>query len=285
MLVLCAAAQLRAMVSAVLAWQAGRYDHLKAQPAAAAFLSSPKFIAELLPFYEQEHYRLSLAVEPRETPPNSASGSGSGAGTPALGPASSSSPIPISAGTGSLRGGFWRGAGLASSPKPTDDSAGGSRGRADTGGSARTASSGGGSVSGSGAPAAPEPGRRMVSLLDDSEMEPERGVGGLASGSVGHGIGGAGSSGGIVPTVRVSLAPPSEPGLRPISAVHSTSQTPITAAGSSGDSGSDGEGSDPEDAFHALHHHSSSGASGAVVAASLRYTAVCVCASVCATLA
>ena len=58
--------QMRAMVDMVLSFQGVKYESLRPLPAAAEFLSSPKFIAELLPFYEQENYRISLALEPKE---------------------------------------------------------------------------------------------------------------------------------------------------------------------------------------------------------------------------
>lgn len=43
----------------------GSYDY-KEIPPALEFLSSPKFIAELEPFYEDKNFQISLQLEPKE---------------------------------------------------------------------------------------------------------------------------------------------------------------------------------------------------------------------------
>jgi len=146
--------QLQAMVEFVLSFQQTKYDNIKPVPAVIEFLSSPKFIAEFLPFYEQENYKISLLREPKES-----------AGPAPLSATPSSdniaSPVPIGEATSrSIGGSFLR-----------------SMYRLDTGPASARGEPGRAASFRRGPSDAPEPSapvplpKTAVSLLDDSPLD------------------------------------------------------------------------------------------------------------------
>ena len=143
------------MVEFVLSFQQTKYDSIKPVPAVIEFLSSPKFIAEFLPFYEQENYKISLLREPKESagpaPPLSATPSSDNI----------ASPVPIGEATSrSIGGSFLR------SMHRLDTGPASARGEPGRAASFRRGPS---DAPEAGAPVPPP--KTAVSLLDDSPLD------------------------------------------------------------------------------------------------------------------
>ena len=256
---------MKLMIELILSFQQGKYD-LRSQPAAMEFLSSPKFIAELLPFYEQENYRISLQLEPREQAPSPRDATGvqmsPASATPVATPADASGPTSRGFFSGAATT-FWRTAGAraddggassaGSAGAATNATAGGS-GSASAGssgahlagpvdlasrpGSVRRPDGRAGDGLGTSAPVpVPAPVRRAVNLLDDSEMDPPAGTPIVTV------------VGSYDPTATAAASLGVNPvgSARPMSMHHSHSNTPIALATGAGDSASDNDGSDHED--------------------------------------